>query len=107
MGLEGHNFGRPFLVHHYYILSLSDLWLGVAMKIFLRNTAFLLYELYKHALPQEPLSGDHESYNFGRLFLGHHYNKYSLFDLCIEVLKMIFIGIMHFHYTNYMAELRR
>ena len=28
-----YNFGRPFLGHHYYILSLSDLCLGVK-KIF-------------------------------------------------------------------------
>ena len=27
-------FGRPFLGHHYYILGLSDLCLGVEKKIF-------------------------------------------------------------------------
>ena len=33
---EIYNFGRPFLGHHYryYILSLSDLCLGVEKKIF-------------------------------------------------------------------------
>ena len=33
-GHERYNFGRPFLVHHYYIHSLSDLCLGVEKKIF-------------------------------------------------------------------------
>ena len=28
------NFGRPFLGHYYYILSLSDICMGVEMKIF-------------------------------------------------------------------------
>ena len=30
---EIHNFGGPFLSHHYFILSLSDLCLGVERKI--------------------------------------------------------------------------
>ena len=33
-GDEINNFGRPFLGHHYYILSLSDLSLGVEKNIF-------------------------------------------------------------------------
>ena len=33
-GHEIYNFGRPFLCHHNYILSLSDLCLGVEKKIF-------------------------------------------------------------------------
>ena len=32
-GHEIYNFGRPFLGHHYYILGLSDLCLGVEKKI--------------------------------------------------------------------------
>ena len=31
VGHEIYNFCRTFLGHHYYILSLSDLYLGVAM----------------------------------------------------------------------------
>ena len=34
---EIYNFGRPFLGHHYYILSLSDLYLEVEKKIFKEN----------------------------------------------------------------------
>ena len=49
-GHEIYNFGRPFLGHYYYILSLSDLCLG-GEKDFLRNHAFL----YGHAPAQEPL----------------------------------------------------
>ena len=33
-GYEIYNFGRPFLGHHYYLLSLSELCLGVEKKIF-------------------------------------------------------------------------
>ena len=33
-GNEIYNVGRPFLGHHYCILSLSDLCLGVEKKIF-------------------------------------------------------------------------
>ena len=33
-GHETYNFGRPFLDHHYYKLSLSVLCLGVEKKIF-------------------------------------------------------------------------
>ena len=33
-GHEIYNFGRPFLGHHYYILGLSDLCLGVEKNIF-------------------------------------------------------------------------
>ena len=33
-GHEIYNFGRPFLCHHYYILSLFDQCLGVEKTIF-------------------------------------------------------------------------
>ena len=33
-GNEIYNFGRPFLGHHYLILSLSDLLMGEEKKIF-------------------------------------------------------------------------
>ena len=33
-GHEIYNFGRPFLGHHYYILSLFDVCLGEEKKIF-------------------------------------------------------------------------
>ena len=33
-GHKIYNFGRPFLGHHYYILSLSDLCMGADKKIF-------------------------------------------------------------------------
>ena len=47
-GHEIYNFGRPFLGHHYYIFSLSDLCLGLEKKIFLRNTSILHILLQKH-----------------------------------------------------------
>ena len=42
---------------------------------------------------QEPLLGGHEIYNFGRPFLGHHYNILSFSDLCMGVKRSIFIEI--------------
>ena len=39
-GHEIYNFGRPFLGYHYYILSLSDLCLGVEKKIFKEKVHF-------------------------------------------------------------------
>ena len=53
-GHEIYNFGRPFLGHHYYILGLSDLCLGVEKKIFKEIMHF--YSMtYGHTLAQEPL----------------------------------------------------
>ena len=42
---------RPFLGHHNYTLSLSDLHLSVDRKIIKKNNAFSLYDLNGHALP--------------------------------------------------------
>ena len=53
---------------------------------------------------QEPLPRGHENYNFLRPFIGHHYNIYSLSDLCLVVNKKILKEIMHFHYMTYMAK---
>ena len=50
-----YNFGSPFVGYHYYILSLSDVCLGIEKKIFKRNIAFS-YDLYGHTLAQEPLT---------------------------------------------------
>ena len=52
-GHEIYNTGRPFHGHHYFILSLSDLCMGVE-KIFKENV-FSLYNLYGHTLVQEAL----------------------------------------------------
>ena len=54
---------------------------------------------------QKTCPGGHEIYNFGRPFLGHHYNTLSLSESCPGVEKMIFKEIMHFHYMTYMATL--
>ena len=54
-----YNFVRPFLGHHYYILSLSDLCIGGKKKIFKRNNAFALYDLpgiWPHPCARTPAS---------------------------------------------------
>ena len=43
-----YNFGRPFLLHHYFRSRKENFW---------RNNAFSAYEIY----------------NFGRTFFGHYY----------------------------------
>ena len=54
-GYEIYNFGRPFLGHHYYKLSLSDLCLKVEKKIFKEIIFFSLHDLCGHTLAQEHL----------------------------------------------------
>ena len=46
---EIYNFGRPFLGHHYFTLSLYGPWTRVE-KIFLRNTLILRF-LSQNYLP--------------------------------------------------------
>ena len=52
-GNEIYNFDRPFLGHHHYILSLSDLCLGVKKKIFKEKMHFH-YMTYGHDLAKDP-----------------------------------------------------
>ena len=54
---EFYNFGRLVLGHYmyYYSLSLSDVCLEVDTKIFEKNNAFLLCDLFGHAPVQELL----------------------------------------------------
>ena len=105
-GHEIYNFIRPFLGHFYFIVSLSDLCLGAEKKIFKEIIHF--YYMTYMATPyrpqhKNPCPGSHESCNFDRPFLGHHYLYIlSLSDLCLGVKKKILKGIMHFHYKIYM-----
>ena len=95
----------PFLCHHYYnslfVWSMPEWREDDSLK----NNAFLLCDLFGHALAQEslPCPGGHEIYNFGGPFLGHHYYNLNLPDLCLGVEKKIFKEIMYFHYMTYMA----
>ena len=52
------------------------------LYIFLKKY-ILIYDLYCRALAQEPCTGVHEIYNFGRSIIDHHYYIYSLSDLCL------------------------
>ena len=77
-GHEIYNFGRPFLGHHYYIFSLSDLCLGAKE----RNSKGIMHFHYMTfmVMPQHknPCPRGLEIYKFGRPFLGHHYYILSL-----------------------------
>ena len=48
-----------------------------------------------------PLDTGHDIYNFGRLFLGHHYYTLGLFGQCLGVEKKLFEETMHFHHMTY------
>ena len=50
-GHEIDNFGRPFLGHDDYIISLYDLYLGVETK----KKMYFHHMTYAHALTQEPV----------------------------------------------------
>ena len=54
---------------------------GSREENFKRNNAFSLYDLYGHALAQEPRPRGREIYNFGRPFLGHHYYLVCLINV--------------------------
>ena len=97
---EIYNFGRPFLGHHYYIPSLSDLSLGVEKKIF-KEIMYFHYMTYT-ATPyrKNPCPRNHERYNFCKHFLGHDHYILSLSDLCLGVKKKNFEELMYFHYLT-------
>ena len=73
VGNEIYNFGRRFLRHHNYILSLSVLCLGVEKKIFQEIIYFHYMTYMATPLHKNPSPGGHEIYNFGRPFLVHNY----------------------------------
>ena len=104
-GHEIYKVGSPFLGHHYCKLSLSALCLGGEKKIFKRNNAFSLHDLYDHTLAQETLDPgimnvtilvDPSLVIITIIIL-------SLSDLCLGVEKQIFTKLMHFHHMTYMA----
>ena len=45
-GHKTYNTGRPFLGHHYFVISLSDLWPRVSRKIFLLCLFVCLFGVY-------------------------------------------------------------
>ena len=95
-GIEIYNLGRPFLCHHNYILSLSNLCLGVE-KIFKEIMHFHYMTYMATPWHKNPCPGGHEIYNFGRPFLGHHYYTLSFYGSCMGVEKEIFKEIHQFN----------
>ena len=68
-----YNFGRSFLGHYYYILSWSDLCLGVKQEIFKKKIHVHYMTCMATLQQKKPCPGSHED-NFDKPFLGHHYN---------------------------------
>ena len=80
-GHEIYNFGRPFLDHHYYLLSLSDPCPGVEKKIFKEILYFhyLTCILVATTWYKNPCPRGHDIYKFGWPFYGHHYYIFQWF----------------------------
>ena len=91
-----------FLGHCYYILSLSNLCMGVENKILKEIMHF--HHMTYMTTPQHknPCPRGHEIYNFGRPFLGHHYYILGLSNLCLGVEQKMLKEKMHFHNMTYM-----
>ena len=69
-GHEIYNLGRPFFGHHYYLLSLSDLCLGVKKKIFKGIMHFHYITLiWPCPSKRNPYPGGHEIYNDSSLVI--------------------------------------
>ena len=63
---------------------------------------FMVTPWHKH---KTPCPGGNETYNFSRLFIGHHYYILNLFDLCLGLKEKILKEITHFHNMSYMTTL--
>ena len=91
VGHEIYIVGRPFFRHHCnYILSLSDLCLGVEKKIFKEIMHFHYMNYMATPQHKKPYPRGHEIYNFGRPFLVHHCYTLSLSKPCPGVKKKTF-----------------
>ena len=88
--LGGHkiyNFGRPFLDHHYYFLSLSDLCLGVE-KMFFQEIIFTIW--LRCPCPNKRIfARGYWNLQSRQTFLGHQNFTLSLSDLCLGVKKFL------------------
>ena len=105
-GHEIYNFGKTFLVHHYYALCLSESCHRAEREDFLRNDVFTLYDLYGHAPAQEPAPDVIIFFNFSSPFLGHHHYILSLLEPCPRVEKGIFKQkYMYINFTLLTSEL--
>ena len=96
---ETYNFSTLFIVHHYNILSLSDLCLRLEKKIFKYIRHFHYLDFMATLLNKNPCPEGHKIYNLGRDFLGYYYLILSLFKPCLEEEKEIFIKYCNFTIT--------
>ena len=99
-GLQINNFGRPSLDRHNYTLSLADLCLGVEKKIFKRNNAFTVYDLWPCPSRITSCPGGHEIWVDSSLVIITIHYIYSLSEPCPGVEKKILKEI-HQLYTFY------
>ena len=72
-GYEIHNFGKPFLGHHYYSCNFL-IFAQEEKRFFLyKKYIFLLFDKYGHVIAQKTLPKNHKIYNFGKFLLSLFY----------------------------------
>ena len=80
-GYEIHNFGKPFLGHHYYSFNFL-IFAQEEKRFFLyKKYIFLLFDKYGHVIAQKTLPKNHKIYNFGKFLLSLFYFLINLSDL--------------------------
>ena len=93
MTYEIYNFGTPFLGHHYYILSLSDLCMGKEEKKILKEIMHFNYNyvLFDNALAQKPLPQGFIKFTSLLTLSWSSIYIFGLSDLCLRVQKRFFL----------------
>ena len=61
-----------------------------------RGEEILHFTTWPRTSIRNPAPGVNKIYNFGRPFLGHHYDTLSFADLCLGVKNFFLKEIMHF-----------
>ena len=102
-------FGHPYYIK---VLCLSDVCPEIEKQICKKkNNAFSLRLIWPRPSTRSPVPGIMTNFNFVIPFLGHHYYKFILSDICLGKEKKSFKAIMHFHYIIncliYACEKRR
>ena len=83
-GNEIYSFGRLFLGHQYFILSLSGQCLGVEKKI-LKDIIHFDFMTYGYTLTQETMARGLRNLQFWQTFFCHHFYTLSLSKSCPRV----------------------
>ena len=103
-----------FVIHTTYKYLACLMYVQNERRRFVKkndNNAFSLRLIWPRPSTRTPVPGIMTNFNFVIPFLGHHYYKFILSDICLGKEKKSFKAIMHFHYIIncliYACEKRR